>query len=213
MKKILLAHRGYSFDCKENTIKSFENALEHGFDGVEIDVRITKDNVLVLTHDESLKREYKIKRNVSEKTLEELRKDTQIPTFKEFLNRFNGKFEYVNIDFKLDSLTSLNSLFDILSGYESNTKYILSSFNPNILNKAKQINNKIETALLISDNVQFDNIELVQKLDWISILDKFSKDKDLSKYNVMIWSQGKSVSHTNGQILIQDIKPAKESGS
>jgi len=51
-----IAHRGFSHLYPENTLRAFQKALEAGADGIECDVRMTKDNVLVLLHDADLKR-------------------------------------------------------------------------------------------------------------------------------------------------------------
>jgi glycerophosphoryl diester phosphodiesterase len=48
----LIGHRGYPAAARENTPESFEAALEAGCDGVEFDVRMTRDEVLVVHHDE-----------------------------------------------------------------------------------------------------------------------------------------------------------------
>ncbi len=48
----LIGHRGYPAVGRENTPQSFEAALEAGCDGVEFDVRMTRDEVLVVHHDE-----------------------------------------------------------------------------------------------------------------------------------------------------------------
>ena len=47
----IIGHRGARGLSPENTIKSVETAIKHGVDEVEIDVRITKDQVVVLHHD------------------------------------------------------------------------------------------------------------------------------------------------------------------
>jgi glycerophosphoryl diester phosphodiesterase len=51
-----VAHRGDPYRFRENTIGSIRSALDRGADAVEIDVRLTRDGVPVLLHDESLKR-------------------------------------------------------------------------------------------------------------------------------------------------------------
>jgi glycerophosphoryl diester phosphodiesterase len=48
----LIGHRGYPVAFRENTPEAFEAALEAGCDGVEFDVRMTLDEVLVVHHDE-----------------------------------------------------------------------------------------------------------------------------------------------------------------
>lgn len=50
-KLIIIGHRGAKGLAPENSLESIRKALEHGVDEVEIDVRITKDNVAVLNHD------------------------------------------------------------------------------------------------------------------------------------------------------------------
>jgi glycerophosphoryl diester phosphodiesterase len=48
----LIGHRGFPEAARENTPQSFEAALEAGCDGVELDVRLTRDRVPVVHHDE-----------------------------------------------------------------------------------------------------------------------------------------------------------------
>ncbi|MEV4332592.1 glycerophosphodiester phosphodiesterase [Streptomyces sp. NPDC049597] len=52
----VVAHRGDPYRARENTLPSLRSAIEHGADAVEIDVRLTRDGVPVLLHDDSLKR-------------------------------------------------------------------------------------------------------------------------------------------------------------
>lgn len=51
-----VAHRGDPYRVRENTLDSLRSALRRGADAVEIDVRLTKDGVPVLLHDNTLKR-------------------------------------------------------------------------------------------------------------------------------------------------------------
>src|SRR5439155_22974597 len=48
---IVVAHRGASATYPENTLPSFRGAVEGGADVIELDVRLTADNVLVILHD------------------------------------------------------------------------------------------------------------------------------------------------------------------
>lgn len=51
-----IAHRGYKALYPENSIPAFESALAAGAHAIETDLQITKDNVVVLSHDPTLKR-------------------------------------------------------------------------------------------------------------------------------------------------------------
>lgn len=48
---LVLAHRGYHPSCPENTLEAFAGAVELGVDGIETDVRLSRDGVPVLLHD------------------------------------------------------------------------------------------------------------------------------------------------------------------
>lgn len=82
------AHRGWCAKYPENTILAFKKAMELGVDQIETDIRITKDNELVLMHDASLERTTNGTGKVCEHTLAELKQldaggGEQIPTLRE----------------------------------------------------------------------------------------------------------------------------------
>lgn len=52
----IIAHRGSSGEAPENTMYAFRKAVEDGADAIETDVRKTKDGVLIIMHDATLKR-------------------------------------------------------------------------------------------------------------------------------------------------------------
>ncbi len=54
MNPLLIAHRGARLEAPENTIPAFARAIELGADGIEFDVRLTKDRVPVISHDEHI---------------------------------------------------------------------------------------------------------------------------------------------------------------
>ena len=71
---IKIAHRGYvNKDCPENSYSSISKAIDLGYDMVEIDIRRTKDNKIVLAHDENLTRLFGINKKVSNVTWKEIK--------------------------------------------------------------------------------------------------------------------------------------------
>ena len=68
-----VAHRGDPYRVRENTVESLRSALRLGADAVEIDVRLTRDNVPVLLHDGTLKRLWEHDRPVRSLSLDEVR--------------------------------------------------------------------------------------------------------------------------------------------
>lgn len=70
----VVAHRGASADRPEHTLAAYELALQEGSDGVECDVRLTRDGHLVCVHDRRIDRTSDGTGLVSEMTLAELRR-------------------------------------------------------------------------------------------------------------------------------------------
>jgi glycerophosphoryl diester phosphodiesterase len=70
----LIAHRGGVVDTTntENSLSALQDAIERGYWMVEMDLRLTKDSVLIIHHDNNFKRFYGIDRPVSSMTWEEI---------------------------------------------------------------------------------------------------------------------------------------------
>lgn len=55
-RPLIVAHRGDSAGCPENTRAAFASALATGVDGIELDVRLSRDGVPLICHDDTLAR-------------------------------------------------------------------------------------------------------------------------------------------------------------
>ncbi len=106
-------HRGYSGKYPENTLLAFDNAIEAGVDGIELDVQFSKDGKLVVIHDESVNRTTDGTGLVKELTLEELKSLDASATF-------TGKYGKVQIP-TLEEVLSLVEKFDIVTNIELKT--------------------------------------------------------------------------------------------
>ena len=110
---LILGHRGASALAPENTIAAFSRAMQDGADGIEFDVRLSRDQVPVVIHDSTLKRTGLIDAVVSKLTAAELQdidvgswfadKRTQTPT-----NSYKGE--------RLPSLSRVLEFFHSISG-------------------------------------------------------------------------------------------------
>ncbi|MCS7262190.1 MAG: glycerophosphodiester phosphodiesterase [Aquificaceae bacterium] len=92
-KGALIGHRGLPAQAKENTLQSVQRALEAGADIVEVDIQRTKDGVLVLSHDENLKRVFGVDVNLRDASWEELKELTggELPRLEEVLELVAGR--------------------------------------------------------------------------------------------------------------------------
>jgi glycerophosphoryl diester phosphodiesterase len=71
-RPLIVAHRGASAAAPENTLAAFRKGLEEGADGVEFDVRLTRDGVPVVFHDSTLSRVAGIDRRIADLNYKEL---------------------------------------------------------------------------------------------------------------------------------------------
>lgn len=71
---MIFAHRGNWRNSAENSIQAFQDCINGGLDGIEVDLQMTKDSVLVIMHDETLDRTTTGSGKVSDYTIDELRK-------------------------------------------------------------------------------------------------------------------------------------------
>ena len=139
----ILAHRGASFYAPENTMPSFELALEQGADGLELDVHLSKDGELVVMHDERVDRTTNAKGFIKDYTLEELKsfdasygksgyENARIPTLREVYSMLSRSDKIVNVEIKTDIMDYPGIVDKLLSMEDEmgmNGKIIYSSFN------------------------------------------------------------------------------------
>lgn len=152
-----LAHRGFSSKYPENTMLAFIKAKEEGFcDGIELDIQLSKDNVPVIIHDETLERTTNGIGFIKDFTYKELRildagKGEKIPSLEEFLIFAKEKDLYINLELK-NSILNYENLEEIvlkeIYKFNLSNKVILSSFNHLSMIKIKEIDSKIKTGLL-----------------------------------------------------------------
>ncbi len=101
----VIAHRGEHIHHSENSIAAIQSAAELGADYVELDVRTTKDDKLVLMHDNTVDRMTDGTGSVRSLTLEQIRSlhlrgyGEAIPTFDEALEAAHGRIS-IYVDWK-----------------------------------------------------------------------------------------------------------------
>ena len=142
------AHRGASTYYPENTLSSFFAGVDMKADGIETDIHRTKDGVLVLFHDDDIKRVTDGEGNVWDYTYEELLKFTvrndstgrtdKIAAFEDFLKYFGFRDLTFAIELKQDYVEK--ETIDMLERFGLREKTILTSFNFDNLVRAREYN-------------------------------------------------------------------------
>jgi len=87
---LVIAHRGASYDVRENTLPAFERAIALGADYVELDVQASADGELVVFHDADLGRQTPLTGPLRTRTAAELR-EVGIPTLVEAIELMRGR--------------------------------------------------------------------------------------------------------------------------
>ncbi len=74
LDKVLIAHRGESFLAPENTLSSINLAWGNGAKAVEVDVQLTRDNEIVVIHDNNTSRVGNLNKRINKTLLRDLKK-------------------------------------------------------------------------------------------------------------------------------------------
>ena len=157
----IIAHRGiYNSKIKENTYLAIFNAFNNkNIYGVEFDIRLTKDNKIVIIHDETINRTSNGIGIVENMTLKELQKYNfgsknfyqTIPTLEKILEINTNKLFLIEIKVSNNSKLFSKILLDILDKYK-NKKIYLMSFNKKILNVIRRKNRNLNIGLIYLTN-------------------------------------------------------------
>jgi glycerophosphoryl diester phosphodiesterase len=110
VRPLVIAHRGDSRHCPENTLAAFDAALAQGADGIELDLQLSHDRIPVVYHDRTLAKAGLPQARVGELDLAHLKRlrpgarlsreyrGERIPTLQEVLDRYAGRTRlYVEI--------------------------------------------------------------------------------------------------------------------
>jgi glycerophosphoryl diester phosphodiesterase len=140
----IFAHRGSSAYAPENTLASFELALQHGADAIELDVKLSADGQVVIIHDQTLLRTTGQAGKVRETSLADIQKldagshfdiafkGERIPTLAELFESIADRTKY---DIELTNYASLadslpEKVADLVERYGLAGQILFSSFNP-----------------------------------------------------------------------------------
>ena len=151
-KPLLLGHRGSPRVKHENTLESFQAALETGLDGIELDVQRSFNGVLVVHHDFYLPDGRLIASLKDTEIMNlELPGGLRVPSLEAVLVWAKQSGAYVNIEIKSEAMTSDGREIEtvrLIERLDIGENVIISSFNPASIVRVRLANAHLETALL-----------------------------------------------------------------
>ena len=206
------AHRGASTYYPENTMLSFRKGLEMGANGIETDVQITKDGILVLFHDDTLERVTGKSGCIADYTYSQLLDldvkngdlFAKIPTFEEFLKEFCNKDITFAIELKVKGVAKQTA--QMIYKYGVQDKVIITSFQYDALLEIKECAPNLRRGYLIfkfdeKTRKEIEDLELYEicpKGD--SVTKEEVEEYHQKGYNVRAWGM------SNEKIMIETIE-------
>ena len=134
----IIAHRGFSAERPENTISSFDHAIDNGFSLLELDVHLSADGVLVVMHDEEVDRTTDGSGILKSMSFQEISKldagswfqgtdetsypSQKVPSLDQFLSKYSSK-SHVFIEIKSLEEDLVTKLKDLLNLYDLIPKF------------------------------------------------------------------------------------------
>lgn len=151
------AHRGASSYAPENTMLSFYLGVHMQANGIETDVQMTKDGVLVLFHDDTLLRVTGQPGSISDYTFAQLRQffvkttgcEDKIVSLEDFLQHFSFRPLRFAIELKQPHIEK--QVIDLLNRYEMREKVVITSFDFENLVRARAYDPGYEIGYLTRD--------------------------------------------------------------
>lgn len=168
---LIIGHRGAAAVAPENTIVSFGRAMTDGADGIELDVRLARDNIPVVIHDASLRRTGLREGAVASLSSTELRKievgtwfnhrfpklaraeyaQATIPTLAEVFGLFRDSHALLYVEMKCAAAGSraiASEVVKLIREHEFTDRAVVESFTLSSIAEIKRIAPEIRTAAL-----------------------------------------------------------------
>lgn len=168
MKKTKVwAHRGASGYAPENTLDSFELAIEQGADGIELDVQLSRDGEVMVIHDEKIDRVTNgtgLVQNYTWRALKQFNASkvrswipTQIPTLQEVYELMRGTGMTINVELKTSVIRYEGieeKVLKIAKDMHMEDYVVYSSFNHQSMKLLRDLEPGARTGLLTNSIVE-----------------------------------------------------------
>lgn len=181
---LIFAHRGDNRHYFENTRAAFDSSLRKGFRAFELDVARTKDGEIVVYHDDTLTKHFKIRKAVGRVTLAEFKSVfPDLLHFDEFCEAYEKENIVVNFEIK-DDIETLHKTEKQIRKFKHP---VISSFKKKVVDEA--IGLKFESGYLFHGSLAFARHKRSLKNTRIHVNKSLVKSsKSFSGYDVFVYT-------------------------
>lgn len=177
-KQEITAHRGSSIKYPENTMLAFVGALNEQANWIELDVQETKDDVLVVSHDNNLKRTTGKDIKITDMNYDEIKEIdvgsylnsnypiSYIPRLEDVIKWASSNNMKVNIELKPNGMENdlEEKVIALIKKYNFEDNCVVASGKYEVLEKVKEIDDDIKTAYVMSffygDIIKLDKVDV-----------------------------------------------------
>jgi glycerophosphoryl diester phosphodiesterase len=142
-RPLVFAHRGGAALAPENTMAAFDNGLALGADGLELDVRLARDGVVVVHHDRTLERTTALQGALDARTSGELSR-AGVPSLESVLRRHRDP--RVIIEMKDNRPELAQAVVEVVRATDAVDRVCLGSFGWRVLRAARRLEPAIATS-------------------------------------------------------------------
>jgi len=139
----VFAHRGGSALAPENTMAAFENGMALGADGLELDIHLSRDGVVVVHHDPTLDRTTTLRGPIADRTVDELGR-ARVPTLDSVLERFPAA--PIIIEIKVNTEAMGTAAVEVVRRAGASKRVCFGSFGLRVLRKVRALAPDIATS-------------------------------------------------------------------
>ena len=168
------AHRGASAYAPENTMAAFKKAFQIGTNGIELDLQKTKDEKIVIFHDDKIDEKSNGTGKISDYTYKELLEfdfgswfskefeNEKIVLFDDFMKEVSNKNLILAIELKEEGIEK--EALEIINEYYNKDNIFITSFIYNALSNVRKLDKNIKIGWLIKEDINQKNILELTKI-------------------------------------------------
>jgi glycerophosphoryl diester phosphodiesterase len=171
MPPLVIAHRGASANEPENTLRAFDLAIRQGAQMIELDLHLTRDNRVVVIHDETLDHTTDRKGRISDLSLADIRladagKGERVPTLEETLDLTAGK---VRLYLEVKDPKAASETLRLVRERRCQDQVMIASFDIELMRRLGREVRDIELGVILGNDTLNPLVRWREAFPWLAL--------------------------------------------